>query len=110
MFATLFFWAGDRVVDTVQLLLRAHGLSVQRDGIALTIGDVTPTALGEHIRALVSGAPPDPTHLARSVGNKRSGKYDRYLDEDLLSTDYASRRLDIAGAWRALHDIARVPH
>lgn len=38
------------------------------------------------------------------------GKYDRYLDEDLLSTDYASRRLDTAGAWRALHDIARVPH
>jgi hypothetical protein len=65
--------------------------------------------LGEHIRALVTGAPPDPAHLARSVGNKRSGKYDRYLDEDLLSIDYASRRLDTAGAWRALHDIAEAP-
>lgn len=32
VFATLFCWAGDRVVDTVQLLLRAHGSASSETG------------------------------------------------------------------------------
>jgi hypothetical protein len=36
----------------------------------------------------------DPAELAGHIGDKTIAKFDRYLDEDLLCRNYASRMLD----------------
>ncbi|MBK8597043.1 MAG: hypothetical protein IPN83_15905 [Holophagales bacterium] len=48
-----------------------------------------------------------PEALAAAVLNKESEKYDGFLDESLLSAEYARRNLDAEGEWRAVESIVR---
>jgi hypothetical protein len=50
--------------------------------------------------------PPDPITLAKDVLVKAHDKHDEYLDEDLLNQAYATRSLDVDGAWSALGAMA----
>lgn len=98
----LFCWSGDRVLDTVLLQLRTRELPVERDGMAIIVNDISGDALIPHLRALVAQGPADATELAGTVRNKLIEKHHLFLDEELLSLDYASCRLDTEGAWQAL--------
>jgi ATP-dependent Lhr-like helicase len=98
----LFCWSGDRVLDTILLQLRTRDLPVERDGMAIVVNDAASDALTPHLRALVAQGPADATELAATVKNKLVEKYHVFLDEDLLSHDYASDRLDTEGAWQTL--------
>jgi ATP-dependent Lhr-like helicase len=97
----LFCWAGDRVLDTLLVQLRDRDLPVERDGIAITVDDVSSDALMPHLRALAAQGPADAEELAGTVANKLIEKYHVFLSEELLSVDYASSRLDPEGAWQA---------
>ena len=96
----LFPWAGDRIMNTLALQLRARRLAVAIEGMALLVRDTTPVELQYHIQALADAGPPDTGTLATSVENKRTEKHHVFLSEDLLDADYASSQLDSAGAWR----------
>lgn len=98
----LFCWAGDRILDTLLVQLRARELPVERDGIAIVVNDFSVDALIPHLRALAAQGPGDALELARTVANKLVEKHHLYLSEELLSLDYASCRLDTEGAWQAL--------
>jgi ATP-dependent Lhr-like helicase len=93
-----FPWAGDRILNTLALLLRREGLEgVTADGVAV----VAPQAGVEDVqRALgsVVASPIDAVEIAASVENKLVEKYHWTLGEALLAADYASSRLDVAGA------------
>jgi len=105
----LFPWRGDRIMNTLAVVLASHGLVVGQDGLALTIGNCTPVQLASLIEELAVAAAPDPLVLARQVRSKAHEKYDRYLSEDLLDVGYAARALDVPGAWSALVEIAAFP-
>lgn len=98
----LFCWAGDRVLDTVLLQLRTRDLPVERDGVAIIVNDISAQALIPHLRALAAQGPADAAELADTVKNKLIEKHHRFLDEELLSLDYASCKLDTEGSWQAL--------
>jgi len=98
----LFLWTGDRVMNTVAVQLRARGLDVMQDGIALTVSDTKLDQLGEHLKELISHGPADGERLAATVENKWTEKYDRFLWEELLCAEYASKSLDPQGAWNTL--------
>ena len=103
----LFPWTGDRIQNTLALQLRARGLIVSNDGPALTIGRGAPEVVAGLLVELARSGPPNGELLAATVANKATEKYDRFLDEDLLRADYASRELDPAGAHRVLTDIVK---
>ena len=101
----LFCWAGDRVQDTVVILLNKFGLKAENSGIAITVSDISPAELKNKIKNLISSSPVNGLELARSVKNKISEKYHPLLASDLLDYEYCSARLDIVGALNALSRI-----
>ena len=94
----LFCWRGDRIVNTVSVLLAKRGLTVTRQGPALQLDRVSAADLVIHLRTLVSEAPYDAVEIAVGVSLKRQEKHDVWLDDELMSAEYAARSLDIAGA------------
>ena len=94
----LFPWAGDRIMNTLALQLRAQRVAVE--GLAILARDTTPLDLHAHLTALAEAGPPDTGMLAASVENKRTEKHHLFLSDKLLNADYASSQLDSEGAWR----------
>lgn len=83
---------GDRITNTVTVMLSARGHSVMNQGPLVLVRGMTPADLGRELTQLTESVP-DAVELARRVRNKLAAKYDWVLDEDLLSADYASRAL-----------------
>jgi hypothetical protein len=76
-----------------------------RDGLALSVADVTPVELSAQLMALLVGEQPDPVALAATVANKVVEKFDGFLSEPLLNASYAAHSLDVPGAWKALQEV-----
>lgn len=102
----LFCWAGDRVLDTLLVQLRHRELAVERDGLAIIVNGISGVTLVAHLRALAAQGPVDAVELAATVANKLLEKHHLFLNEELLSHDYASARLDPDGAWQTIVRIA----
>jgi ATP-dependent Lhr-like helicase len=107
--AVFFPWRGDRVMNTLAVVLAGQGYRVGQDGLTVTVGDCAPDELWRLLRTLAAGPPPDPVWLAATVRAKVHEKYDRYLGAELLDVAYAARALDVAGAWACLADIGAQP-
>ncbi len=102
----LFPWCGDRIMNTLTVVLAGHGLQASQDGLAITVGNRSPVEVRDLIRELAAGAPPDSITLAHTVPAKARDKYDRYLSNELLDAAYAARALDVPGAWATLAQLA----
>lgn len=101
----LFLWAGDRIVNTMHVLLSQRGYQVSKIGMTLEVQNCGPEKLFEELQHIVSSKPPNPSQLAESVENTIIDKHDQYLTESLLRTNYASKRLDVEGAIRKAKNI-----
>jgi len=107
---TLWFpWAGDRVLGTLLLQLRAAGLSASAEAGAIHVRGPEPDELAGIVRRLAAAGPADGRALAEQVENKHAEKHHEHLSDGLLAADYASSRLDPAGALRALESAAGAP-
>lgn len=100
----LFVWKGDRIVNTLSVLLRARGLKVTIDGLAISVSDCHPEELLLNLKSIIANPVGDPKQLASTVANKGGEKHDRFLDEELLCADYSSRYFDQGGARRAIKE------
>jgi ATP-dependent Lhr-like helicase len=98
--AVLLPWAGSRVTETLTAQLSAAGLEAGNDGLVITIAKTDVDRVRDHLRALVGAGPADPVTVAFQVANKATAKYDDWIENNLLSADYARRALDCPGAWR----------
>jgi ATP-dependent helicase Lhr and Lhr-like helicase len=96
----LFPWAGSRATATLTAQLTAAGLEASDDGLVITIPKTNTDQIRDQLRALVDAGPADPVALAARVENKAAAKYDDWIEDSLLSADYACRALDCPGAWR----------
>lgn len=103
----VFPWAGDRVVDTLMVVLADRGLDVTSVGLALCVTGSGPEVVRAALRALLDAGLPEAIAIARRVSNQVEEKYDGFLPADLLAVDYVSRALDVEGTWRRLAEIAR---
>jgi ATP-dependent Lhr-like helicase len=107
---TLWFpWAGDRVLGTLLLQLRAAGLSASAEAGAVHVRGPDPREFAGVVRGLAAAGPADARALAEQVENKHVEKHHGYLSDALLAADYASSRLDTRGALRALESALRAP-
>jgi ATP-dependent Lhr-like helicase len=97
----LFCWAGDRALNTLLIQLRDRDIPVERDGIALIVNGISASELASHIRSVAAQGPADAVELAATIKNKLIEKHHVFLNEELLSIDYASCRLEPEAAWHA---------
>jgi hypothetical protein len=65
------------------------------------VNGISASELASHVRSLAAQGPADAVELAGTVQNKLIEKYHVFFNEELLSIDYASSRLDPEGAWHA---------
>jgi ATP-dependent Lhr-like helicase len=100
-----FPWIGDRALNTLALALSSHGLRAAPDGAAIVIHDADPGQAIDALRA-ISNDPPDLNELVAQVQNKQTEKHHWRLGLELLDADYASSRLDTAGAAMAAATLA----
>jgi ATP-dependent Lhr-like helicase len=105
----LFPWRGDKIMNTLAMILTREGLEVCHDGVALTVRGTDPAGLWELIRRLADELPPDALALAAAVPDKAADKYDKYLADELLTVAYAARALDVPEAWNTLRSMAVTP-
>ena len=103
--SVLFPWRGDRVLDTLVVWLSGLGHGVAKEGVALVFTSLGPEGVKEQCASLASAAPPDPVELASVVANKKTEKFHPWLSDRLLTLDYASRALDVEGAWAVAREI-----
>lgn len=103
--AMLFCWAGDKIMNTLEIQLRARGLTAESQGVAIIISKMDAVGLSQILKDVVREGPADPLKLAATIQNKAKEKYDLFLSEELLSADYASSKLDPLGAWERLKEI-----
>ncbi len=103
----LLIWKGDRVLNTITILLKQRGLAVSKDGVAITVHDCSPEDLAREIDTLQKEGPYDPVQLASAVDNKSTEKHDIFLSDALLCANYASRYIDIHGGSSALFNIIK---
>ncbi len=89
---SLVVWAGDRALNTVQLLLASRGIQTQRSGPIISAESADPEKMRMCELEATSEAL-DLVGLARISKNKKCNKYDNLLPDDLLCMDYASREL-----------------
>ncbi|NQT63968.1 MAG: DEAD/DEAH box helicase [Candidatus Marinimicrobia bacterium] len=98
----VFLWKGDRIQNTLALMLKSKGLKVTIDGLSITVTDCDAEDLINHLRSIQAEVLINGQELAFNVTNKVNEKYDQYLGEDLLRADYASRYLNVSGTIRTL--------
>lgn len=101
----LFIWKGDRIVNTVALLLKTKGLAVSIEGLVIIVSKCHPKDLLKHLKDIISAKDSNAIELAATVANKGSEKHDHFLDEQLLCADYSSRYLDLTGAWKSINQL-----
>lgn len=99
----LALWTGDRELATIErwIDLRHPGRDTAPATIGLRVG-IRADQAREQILELLAAEEPTPTELARGVVNKEASKYDRFLPEQLLTDECASRTMDVPSARAAL--------
>jgi ATP-dependent Lhr-like helicase len=101
----IFPWLGDRVISTIELMLKHQGLETQNQGLYLKVA-ATPTILLAALRNLALSPPVDSTALVGHVINKWLEKWDNLLPDELLAKNYSSHTLDIVGGHEAIKTLA----
>lgn len=105
----VFPWRGDRIMNTLQVLLAGHGFPTGQDGLCLTAKGTCAYDVWTLLQELAQAPMPDPVALARTVRVKARDKYDRYLGAELLDQAYAARALDVPGTWELLAQLSALP-
>lgn len=96
-------WVGDLPLHTLTLLLKLKKLETSYEGCFIEVENTSLEAVNMVLMSLQAELTTmKPTDLAAMVQNKRTDKYDRYLEDDLLDANYSSRNVDLLGAGRAI--------
>lgn len=103
----LFPWKGDRVIDTIVLMLKKASISAEKVGSHIELEfaslDNLSTAVGSILR---QGSDIDPTSLLSKVKTLDWEKFNCYLPHQLKLISYAHSHLDIPGALNFFQNLA----
>ncbi len=94
----VFTWRGDRVNDTLAMLLVRVGRQATNEGLTINVTAAPRDAVIESLRRIAESPSPDGADLVKNIRNKHLGKYDAFLPDDLLDENFAASELDIDGA------------
>lgn len=98
----LLFWKGDRIHETITLMLQAKGLAAMNHGLYVEVRGATRSTLIEQLQDISSGKLMDPLEVAADVQTKFQAKWDWLLPLDLLDANFISENLDMTGAMSAV--------
>lgn len=98
----LMLWKGDRIQDTLVLMLTARGFKGLNEDVCISLTSTDIDAVHDALLDLVSSQHMSPLELASTVKNLSREKWDLLLPEEVLQASFASSYLDVDGAYRVL--------
>ena len=90
-------WMGDKIVNTLSILLVMGGYKSDKFAGVIEIEGVGSSDVSGHLRSFSKENIPTNAELAKLVKNKETEKYDHLLPKELLNEDYGARAFDIDG-------------
>ena len=90
-------WMGDKIVNTLSVLLVMGGYNADKFAGVVEIEGVKSSDVSGHLKSFSKDNRPTNAELAKLVKNKQTEKYDHLLPEELLNEDYGARAFDIDG-------------
>ena len=93
-------WMGDRIVNTLSVLLVSEGYKANSFAGCVEIKNTDCAEVTASLRRFARQEGPDNTELAALVQNKKTEKYDYLLPESLLEEGYGAKAFDVDGAAR----------
>lgn len=100
----ILLWKGDRIHDTLTLLLQFKGLQALSHGVFVEVRGATAPDVEQTLRELATGRTLDPLEIAAQVENKFRQKWDLVLPPDVLDADFASDALDVPNTIATLRE------
>jgi len=91
-------WLGDRIVNTITMLLRGQGLKANSFSGIIEINDCSSGSLYQAAESIVQSPKPTLEELASNVLDTMVDKHDHFLPDSLRNLGYGQRFFDIGGA------------
>jgi ATP-dependent Lhr-like helicase len=105
----LLLWQGDRVNDTVILMMHERGFQGMNEGVCINFFGTDTVAVRAALGELITAGEFDNARLAATVQNKIREKWDSLLPDDVLAANYASQYLDMNAACAAVRSVLLRP-
>ena len=87
-------WMGDKVVNTLVVMLNHSGYKANNYAGIVEIENANMSEINECLEGIASSHAPSNTHLAESVVDKQTEKFDYLLPESLLNMAYGAKAFD----------------
>jgi ATP-dependent Lhr-like helicase len=101
----LLLWKGDRIQDTLLLMLQAKGFKGINEGLCISLTNTTVGDVITGMEEILRGQQVDALSLASAVQMKVRHKWDALLPDDLLTASFASENLDVGGALAVISSV-----
>jgi ATP-dependent Lhr-like helicase len=92
----IILWVGDRLNDTLALMLLDLGFEAVNEGLCVTVREPEVGRIKD-VLGHITSSEADPVSIASAVQNKCREKWDYLLPADLLDASFASSALDVPG-------------
>lgn len=95
----IFTWLGDKVVNTLTVILTKKGFKASAFSGVIEVQDTTTDAIEKSLRSVIDEGVYDELELASIIPaeQKNTEKYDELLPENLLSEGYGRKTFDYSG-------------
>ena len=90
-------WMGDKIVNTLTMLMVRAGYKASSFAGIIEIGDVSHPAVYKGLKTIIEDKRVSNTDLARLSGFKQMEKFDHLLPESLLNEGYGAKAFDVDG-------------
>ncbi len=101
-------WMGDKIVNTLTILLVRAGLKASSFAGVIEIVDSSHAAVLECLKTTVEDRRANNTDLSQLIEDKRTEKYDHLLPEALLEVGYGAKAFDTDGTIHWLTEANRM--
>ena len=99
-------WLGDRITNTITVLLRQEGLSADCFGGVIDIRNSSIESFHQAVDSILRGAKPLSSELASSIPDTIIEKHDPFLPKELRDIGYGTRFFDVNGAWQWFSELS----
>lgn len=92
-------WLGDRITNTITVLLRGEGLAADSFGGIIDIRNSSIESFHQAVETILRGTKPLSAELANGVLDTIIEKHDPVLPKEMRDLGYGVRFFDVDGAW-----------
>ena len=90
-------WMGDKIVNTLAVLLNSTGYKTRRFAGVIEIENPNSVDISDHLKVFSKQSGVSNVGLSKFVKNKEVEKYDHLLPESLLNEGYGAKAFDVDG-------------